>query len=188
MGSLPGHSSAAHCSSVSAIAPSENLENAQPTQSPFGKGALVAFTGTERGCWPGSGVRPSRTWGCYVPGRGIWAGDAMRWRITLELAGADDTRQLHELGAGERSPSGHTAATLGVGLAEGKALLAALQRHLVAAQVDEHCRNRRRCNRCGAQRPLKDLRPRRLASLFGVVAVRAPRFGPCRCGVACPRG
>jgi hypothetical protein len=34
------------------------------------------------------------------------------------------------------------------------------------------------------RRPLKDLRPRRLTSLFGVVAVRAPRFGPCRCGVA----
>ena len=78
-------------------------------------------------------------------------------------------------------------ATLGLGLAEGKAVLAALQRHLVAAQVDEHCRSRRRCGRCGAQRPLRDLRPRRLASLFGVVAVRAPRFGPCRCGVACRR-
>ena len=111
----------------------------------------------------------------------------MRWRITLELAGADDTWQLHEIGAGERPQTGQIAATLGLGLAEGKALLAALQRHLVAAQVDEHCRDRRRCDRCGAQRPLKDLRPRRLTSLFGVVAVQAPRFGPCRCGVACRR-
>ena len=42
------------------------------------------------------------TGGCYVPGRGIWAGDAMRWRITLELAGADDRRQVHEIGAGEQ--------------------------------------------------------------------------------------
>ena len=112
---------------------------------------------------------------------GIWAGDAMRWRMVLEAAGADGTRQVHEIGTGERPPAGHTAATLGLGLAEGKAVLAALQRHLVAAQVDEHCRSRRRCDRCGAQRP------RRLASLFGVVAVRAPRFGPCRCGVACRR-
>jgi len=111
----------------------------------------------------------------------------MRWRITLELAGADDTRQVHEIGAGERPPTGQIAATLGLGLAEGKALLAALQRNLVAAQVDEHCRSRRRCDRCGAQRPLKDWRPRRLTSLFGVVAMQAPRFGPCRCGVACWR-
>ena len=80
----------------------------------------------------------------------------MRWRVVPELAGADGARQVHEVGAGERPPTGHTAATLGLGLAEGKAILAALQRHLVAAQVDEHCRDRRRCDRCGAQRPLKD--------------------------------
>src|SRR5215213_5624845 len=111
----------------------------------------------------------------------------MRWRVVLELAGADGTRQVHEVGAGERPPAGHSAATLGLGLAEGKAILAALRRHLVAAQVDEHCRDRRRCDRCGVQRPLKDWRPRRLVSLFGVLAVRAPRFDPCRCGVACRR-
>src|SRR3712207_1696876 len=80
----------------------------------------------------------------------------MRWRMILEVAGADGTWQVHEIGAGKRSPTGHTAATLGLGLEEGKALLAALQRHLVAAQVDEHCRSRRRCDRCGAQRPLID--------------------------------
>jgi hypothetical protein len=111
----------------------------------------------------------------------------MRWRITLELAGTDGERQVHEIGVGERLPTGHAAATLGLGLAEGKAILAALQRHLVTAQVDEHCRNRRRCDRCAAQRPLKDWRPRSLTSLYGVVEVRAPRFGPCRCGVACRR-
>jgi hypothetical protein len=105
----------------------------------------------------------------------------------LELAGPDSTSQRHEVGSGERIASGHTAATLGLGLEEGKAVLAAVQRHLVTAQVDEHCRSRRRCDRCGAQRPLKDRRPRRLISLFGVVEVRAPRFGPCRCGVACRR-
>jgi hypothetical protein len=114
-------------------------------------------------------------------------GDAMQWRIMLEVAGADGTRQVHEIGAGERLPTARAAATLGLSLEEGKMILAALQRHLVAAQVDEHCRSRRRCDKCGAQRPLKDWRPRRLASLFGVVAVRAPRFDPCRCGVACRR-
>jgi len=115
------------------------------------------------------------------------AGGVMRWRVVLELAGADGTRQVHEVGAGERPPAGHTAATLGLGLEEGKAILAAVQRHLVAVQIDEHCSSRRRCNRCGAQRPLKDLRRRGLTSLFGVVEVRAPRFGPCRCGVASRR-
>jgi hypothetical protein len=104
----------------------------------------------------------------------------MRWRIMLELAGPDSTPRRHEVVLGERIPTGHTAARLGLGLEEGKAVLA-------AAQVDEHSRSRRRCDRCGAQRPLKDLRPRRLTSLFGVVDVHALRFGPCRCGVACRR-
>ena len=111
----------------------------------------------------------------------------MRWRMVLEVVGADGGRQVHEVGTGERPPAGDTAASPGLGLEEGKAILAAVQRHLVAAQVDEHCRSRRRCDRCGTQRPLKDLRPRRLTSLFGVVEVRAPRFGPCRCDVACRR-
>src|SRR5215217_1445490 len=125
--------------------------------------------------------------GCYVRRWRLWGGDTMRWRIMLELAGPDGTPQRHEVGSGERIPTGHTAAMLGLGLEEGKAILAAVQRHLVAAQLDEHCRSRRRCDRCGAPRPLKDRRPRRLISLFGVVEVRAPRFDPCRCGVACRR-
>ena len=104
----------------------------------------------------------------------------MKWRIMLELAGPNGTPLMHEVGAGERSPIGHAEATLGLSLAEGKAIQAALQRSLVAAQVDEHCRSRRCCDRCGAQRPLRDLRPRRLTSLFGVVAARPPRRSATR--------
>ena len=60
----------------------------------------------------------------------------MRWRMVLELAGADGARQVHEVGTSERSPTGHIAATLGLDLEDGKAILAAAQRHLVVAQVD----------------------------------------------------
>ena len=76
---------------------------------------------------------------------------------------------------------------IGLTLEEGKHLLAALQVHLVQAQAENHSRRRRRCQRCGAQRPLKDQRSRRLVSLFGTVEVRAPRFTPCRCAVTCRR-
>src|SRR4051794_21547864 len=82
----------------------------------------------------------------------------MRWRIMWEVVGAEGTRQAHEVGVGERSPAEHAAATLGLQLEEGKAALAAVQRHLVAAQVDKHCCGRRRCDRCGAPRPFEDLR------------------------------
>jgi hypothetical protein len=76
---------------------------------------------------------------------------------------------------------------VGLTLAEGKHLPAALQVHLVQAQAEDHSRRRRWCHRCGALRPLKDQRSRRLVSLFGMVEVRAPRFTPCRCAVTCRR-
>ena len=76
---------------------------------------------------------------------------------------------------------------IGLTLEEGKHLLAALQVHLVQAQAEDHSHHRRRCQRCGTQRPLKDQRSRRLVSLFGTVEVRAPRFTPCRCAVTCRR-
>src|SRR5208282_6479525 len=132
--------------------------------------------------------RPSITWG--VLRIGLVAADqesGMKWRILVELAGADGSVQSHEISVGGCGTIDSSAETLGLTLAEGKKTLAGLQRHLVQAQTEEHCRNRRRCQRCGAQRPLKDIRRRRLTSLFGVVEVRAPRFGPCRCGVASHR-
>ena len=151
------------------------------------------------------GERPSRSWGCLgrptkrtlaPDGRtvGVWTDllalgweSGMKWRVVVELAGADGTVQSHEISVGGCATVDYSAETLGLTLAEGKKTLAGLQRHLVQAQTEEHCRNRRRCQRCGAQRPLKDMRRRRLTSLFGVVEVRAPRFGPCRCGVASRR-
>src|SRR6202011_4632868 len=56
--------------------------------------------------------------------------------------------------------------------------------HLVRAQAEEYCRQRRLCSHCGSQRPLKDVRARRLLSVFGTGDVRAPRFLPCRCAVS----
>jgi len=111
----------------------------------------------------------------------------MKWRVVVELAGADGGVQSHEISVGGCATIDHSAETLRLTLAEGKKTLGGLQRHLVQAQTEEHCRNRRRSSRCRAQRPLKDMRRRRLTSLFGVVEVRAPRFGPCRCGVASRR-
>jgi hypothetical protein len=101
----------------------------------------------------------------------------------VELSGAFGSQQVHEVHVGGSATPGCSAATLGLSLAEAKAVLAGLQRHLVQAQAEEHCQVRRRCPRCGGQRPLKDRRPRQLRSLFGTVEVRAPRFEPCHCSV-----
>src|SRR3954454_20236060 len=131
--------------------------------------------------------RPSKTWG--VLRLGLVALDqenGMKWRVVLELAGADASVQSHEISVGGCAMSDDSS-ELGLTMAGGKKILAGLQRLLVQAQAEEHCRNQRSCQRCGAQRPLKDVRRRRLTSLFGVVEVRSPRFGPCRCGVASRR-
>jgi hypothetical protein len=110
----------------------------------------------------------------------------MKWRVVLELVGADGTVGIHEV-SGCATAAEYAPRMIGLTLAEGKQMLAAVQGHLVRAQTEDHCRRRRRCQRCGAQRPLKDQRSRRLVSLFGTVEVRAPRFTPCRCAVTCRR-
>ena len=111
----------------------------------------------------------------------------MRWRVLVELTGEAGGVELREVSVGECATAACSPETLGLTIVEGQKTLAGLHRHLVQAETEEYCRSRRRCQHCGAQRPLKDMRPRRLTSLFGVVEVRAPRFSPCRCGVASRR-
>jgi len=110
----------------------------------------------------------------------------MKWRVMLELVGPDGTVGVHEVG-GRTAVAEYAPRLIGLTLDEGKHLLAALQVHLVQAQAEDHCGRRRRCQRCGALRPIKGQRSRRLVSLFGTVKVRAPRFAPCRCAVTCRR-
>ena len=107
----------------------------------------------------------------------------MKWRVMVELIGCDGSVCTHEIGSGGCNTAECSAATVGLTLADGKRILAALQHDLVRAQAEEYCRQRRVCSPCRSQRPLKDARARRLSSLFGTVEVRAPRFLPCRCAV-----
>ena len=108
----------------------------------------------------------------------------MKWRVMLELVGPDGIVCVHEVcgcaAVAEYAPRM-------IALEEGKHLLAALQVHLVQAQAEDDCHRRRRCQRCGAQRPLKDQRSRRLVSVFGTGESRAPRCTPCRCAVTSHR-
>jgi hypothetical protein len=69
----------------------------------------------------------------------------MKWRVLLELAGAEGNVQSHEISVDGCPTTGYSAETLGLTLAEGKKTLAGLQRHLVQAHTEEHYRSRRRC-------------------------------------------
>jgi hypothetical protein len=67
-------------------------------------------------------------------------------------------------------------ADLGLKLAQGKQLLNQVQQAVVAAQSQDHAAQRPACRACGAVCRIKDYRPRRIATLFGRVTVRLPRF------------
>ena len=111
----------------------------------------------------------------------------MKWRVLLEVTDADGRVVTHEVSSGSRPASGISAGTVGLTLAEGKSTLAGLQQRLVRFQAGLFCRERRLCQGCGSQRPIKDRRSRRVTTLFGTIHVDAPRFNPCRCGVASRR-
>ncbi len=108
----------------------------------------------------------------------VGRGNGMKWRVMVELTGSDGPVCAHEVSVGVSNTAECSAATVGLTLADGKRTLAGLRDHLVQSQTEECCRQRRRCSHCGSQRPLKDVRARRLLSVFGTVEVRAPRFSP----------
>jgi hypothetical protein len=92
---------------------------------------------------------------------------------------ADDEQQSVDVMTITRSDDLGDIATLGLTLAEGKLVLAGLQRAIVAAQAEGHAVRRPDCRRCGAVCHVKDYRDHAVATLFGQVRLRLPRF---RCG------
>ncbi len=73
-------------------------------------------------------------------------------------------------------------ATLGLTLLEAKQLLARVQQAFVAVQVRDHAALRPECSGCGVSCHVKDWQSRQVATLFGTVAVRLPRFRCPGCG------
>ena len=67
-------------------------------------------------------------------------------------------------------------ANLGLTLPEAKQVLASVQRAVVSGQVDSHGPQRPCCRSCTGKCHLKDWRGHRIATLFGKVTVRLPRF------------
>src|SRR3712207_1372868 len=75
-----------------------------------------------------------------------------------------------------------TAAEVGLGLAEAKALLAGLQAAMVRQQLAEHVALGRVCPSCRAVLRVKDRRPHRLQTLFGTVEIEVSRLNPALAG------
>ncbi len=107
---------------------------------------------------------------------------ATRWTVWIEAARPDGTSERHEVGSVRRDLSSPDPADLGLRLAEAKDLLHKPQLRFVQDQVGQASALDRTCAGCGSRRALHDRRRRVVATLFGHVAARQPRWRPCRCG------
>jgi hypothetical protein len=71
--------------------------------------------------------------------------------------------------------------TLGLTVAQGKALLSAVQTCVVEAQTTAYLAERRACAACGKPHRSKELRQSTVHTVFGPVAVLNPRWHRCAC-------
>ena len=107
----------------------------------------------------------------------------MAWTIRLVEIGADGEEQWVDVMQINRPDNLGDIANLGLTLAEGKLVLAGLQREIVAGQARGHavvCRPD--CRNCGSACNVKDYRNHAIATPFGHVTVRLPRFCCAKCG------
>jgi hypothetical protein len=68
----------------------------------------------------------------------------MKWRVMVELFGAVGTGFAHEIGGGGAADE-YSPRVIGLTLAEGNQMLAALRRDVVQGPAEDHCHRRRRC-------------------------------------------
>src|SRR6201994_2893996 len=102
--------------------------------------------------------------------------------VRVVKTGADGEKQSIDVATITRPDDLVEIAHLGLTLAEGKRLLAGLQQEIVAAQARSHAVRRPDCRSCGAVCHVKDYRDHAIATLFGQVRVRLPRFRCAGCG------
>ena len=106
----------------------------------------------------------------------------MRWVLRLVETEADSLGRGVDVMVISRSRDLGDIANLGLTLPEGKQLLARVQQAVVTAQAHGHVVLRPNCLSCGGGCHIKDWRLHQVATLFGTVAVRLPRFRCASCG------
>jgi hypothetical protein len=106
----------------------------------------------------------------------------MEWMLRLVGTGIDGQSRSFDVMEISRPDGLGDLANLGLTLAEAKQLLARVQQDVVAAQVDNQSMFRPDCQSCGGRCHVKDWQPHRIATLFGEVRARLPRFLCAGCG------
>jgi hypothetical protein len=107
----------------------------------------------------------------------------MGWVLRLVETGVDGASRSVDVMAIDRLSDLSDIVDLGLTLAQGKQLVALVQQEIVTAQSRDHAVRRPLCRSCGAACQIKDYRPHQIATLFGQVTLRLPRFGSmAECG------
>ena len=109
----------------------------------------------------------------------------MEWVLRLVGTGIDGQSRSCDVMEFSRADGLGEIAGLGLTLVKAKQLLARVQREVVAAQASNHAMLRPDCRSSGGTCHVKDWRFYKIATLFGGMAVRLPRFlcagRGCRC-------
>ena len=106
----------------------------------------------------------------------------MEWTLCLVGTGIDGRSRSFDVMAISRPDGLGDIANLGLTLAEAKLLLGQVQQEVVAAQAHRQAMFRPDCQSCCGRCQVKDWRPHRIATLFGEVRVKLPRFMCAGCG------
>ena len=104
----------------------------------------------------------------------------MRLRVQVVVEGDDGEAEVVR-DAFELAPCTLAPDTVGIGLAEAKELLAAVQEAVVDEQVEAALAERERCPDCGRPHRHKDARTIVLRTLFGTLRLSSPRWYRCGC-------
>jgi hypothetical protein len=104
----------------------------------------------------------------------------MRVRVLLEIA-ADDGTAGAATEVAVFTKQTERAEDLGLSIADGKALMAAVQQQVVDAQVASWTERQRCCEACGARRHSKGSYPVVFLTLYGDVQLASPRLHRCSC-------
>jgi len=104
----------------------------------------------------------------------------MKWTVKLVAEAQPGTLIEQEVVTIEREDL-ISPATIGLSIAEGKAIMESLQRHIVTAQVQRHGTSIKSCSRCGKAFRTKGYYQSILRSIYGKVPMRVRRLKGCPC-------
>src|SRR5688500_19127086 len=98
----------------------------------------------------------------------------MGWVLRLVETGVEGSSRSVDVMAIDRPGDLGDIADLGLTLAQGKRLVALVQQEIVTSR--DHAVRRPLCHSCGTACQVKDYRPHQIATVFGQVTLRLPRF------------